>query len=194
MVAVIAAAEKVGMGVFAWKMEFARDLQRLGGDRPHGMEEYRQVFGEGFVRELPGRYGLHLAGRALETFREVLAGKPSEEIVVAAGRPCGEMGQTGHFHIDLYGNYVFTSCVGVAMACSDLGRPVEREKYPHLYLLGSEGLAGLYRVATEQGFSPRRRYVNRCDLCEDVRRYLVREKKVRSADLQPVGFYEEMGK
>lgn len=191
--AVIDACRDIKMGLFAWKMEFAPEITRFDEGKTHKLDEYRALFGDGYITALPGRYGLNMNGRALETFRPGMPAQSAEAILARCPRPCGEMWQTSHFHVDLYGNYVFTSCVGLSIACEDLGKPVTGEVYPFLHLLATEGLAGLYRHAVaSHAFEPARRYVSKCDLCLDIRRYLVNHRGKRSADLQPVGFYEDM--
>lgn len=187
--AVIEAAQRVGMRLFAWKMEFAPDITRMDESRPHKLGEYAKLFGEEYIAELPGRYGLHMNGRALDTFRETHAGRSAQQVLQKTNAPCSEMWQTSHFHIDLYGNYVFTSCVGMAVACEDLGAKLDPAKYPHLQMLTGGGVGALYEHAVRKhGFVAREKYVNKCDLCQHVRKHLVM-KGERAADLQPVEFY-----
>lgn len=191
--AAMTACREVGMGLFAWKMEFAPEITQFDEATTHKLDEYRNAFGEDYVRELPGRYGLNMNGRALQTFGPDLPGHSPEAILTTCHKPCNEMWQTSHFHIDLFGNYIFTSCIGLTLACEDLGRPIDAGKYPYLTALASDGLPGLYReAATNHAFMPAQSYVSKCDMCNDIRRHLVINRSVDSPDLQPVGFYQDM--
>jgi hypothetical protein len=187
--AVIEAAQRVGMRLFAWKMEFAPDILQMDENKRHSLDEYGRRFGQEYIADLPGRYGLTMNGRAIDTFAPMYASKPADEILARCRRPCQEMWQTSHFHIDLYGNYVFTSCVGMAVSCEDLGEDLDPSKYPHLQMLSDGGVHRLYEYAKEHfAFTPRNAYVNKCDLCQHLRKHLV-SCGVNSADLQPAEFY-----
>ncbi len=185
--AVMAVARQVKMGLFAWKMEFAPDVTQFDEAETHTLEEYSQRFGEEYIDGLPSRYGLNMNGRALDTFRDRLRKHPTEQIIAESNAPCPEMWQTSHFHIDLYGNYVFTSCVGLSLAVEDLGKPVEKAKYPYLAILHERGLAELFQEAKRQGFLAKPAYASKCDLCLYARTYLARLEP--SSDLQPAEFY-----
>ena len=190
--AVLAACRATGMRTFPWTTEYVPEISQLDENKPHKLAEFKQHFGEDFVRTIPQRYSLNLNGRCLETFRDELPGIALQRILDAARRPCSEMWQNSHFHIDLHGNYVLTSCVGLACSADDLGRPLGAQKYPWLNLLHNDGLAGLHQRATDEyAFTPRQTYLNKCDLCQHIRQHLVINQAINSPDLQPVGFYRE---
>ena len=75
----------------------------------------------------------------------------------------------------------------------DLGQPLPEGKYPLLDRLFTNGIRGLHDLATRDcGYLPRPDgYLNHCDLCTDIRRYLARLTGDRFAELAPVGFYAE---
>ncbi len=190
--AVLATCRATGMRTFPWTTEYVPEISQLDEAKPHKLAEFKQHFGEDFLRTIPQRYSLNLNGRCLETFRDELPGIPPQRILAETRRPCSEMWQSSHFHIDLHGNYVLTSCVGLACRADDLGRPLAAQKYPWLNLLHNEGLAGLYQRATDEyAFTPRPTYLNKCDLCQHIRQHLVIDRGISSPDLQPVGFYRE---
>lgn len=188
----IAACSATGMGIFPWTMEYLSEIGDLDQGQPHMLGEYKNIFGEGFVRQMRLRYGVHMNGRALDTFRGEMPGEPAEDILLQTILPCDEMWQSAHFHIDLYGKYIPTACVGMGIDCADVGEPLDENKYPWMSLLSEQGLRGLYMTASsEHGFVQRPRYLNKCDLCQDIRRHLVMERNITSSDLHPRGYYEE---
>lgn len=190
---VLEACRETGMRIFPWTTEYVPEISRLDENKPHKFAEFKAVFGDDFVKRIPSRYSLNLNGRALDTFRDLMPAVPVERILSETRRPCGEMWQNSHFHIDLHGNFVFTACVGMACRVDDLGHPLSCQKYPWTNLLHNEGLPALCRTAQrDHGFTPQKTYLNKCDLCQDIRRHLVIEKKIDSPDLQPIGYYKEM--
>ena len=69
---VMDAARSAGVGVFPWVADFITDLGAFDSARSHSLSEYEERFGEGYLRDIPGRYWIHMGGRALETFRPIL--------------------------------------------------------------------------------------------------------------------------
>ena len=96
-----------------------------------------------------------------------------------------------HFHFDLFGNYIPGLCSGLAIHCDDLGHRISPEKYPILHTLYQEGIKGFYDcVTSEYRFESSEGYISKCNLCFDLRRYLVVSKGMNSRELQPKGIYE----
>lgn len=96
-----------------------------------------------------------------------------------------------HFHLDLFGNYIPGLCSGLAIARDDLGKPIRPEEYPILTSLFHSGINGLYDFACEEhGFAASGHYLRKCDLCFEIRRYLVLERSLKARELQPRSFYE----
>ena len=102
-----------------------------------------------------------------------------------------ELSETSHFHIDLYGNYIPGLCSGLALFRDDLGKPLPAEKYPLLSALFQSGIRGLAEMAQyEYGYSPLRdNYINKCDVCNEIRTFFVCGDLLTAPDLQPVEFY-----
>ena len=90
-----------------------------------------------------------------------------------------------------YAFEIFTCCSGLAISSTDLGTRLSRDRYPILVKLYSKGICGLVSMATEMfGFSPQRNnYINKCDLCMEVRTFLTMQDKRISAELAPEEFY-----
>ncbi len=188
---VIAVCRQRGMQVFPWVQGFIDDLKRLDPDRPHRFSEYMEVFGENYLQEIPSRYWINFRGRAVDLFRPVFGVTPLKKILNQNRGSCTELLETGHFHFDPYGNYIPGLCTGLSIHYSDLGRPLDQEKYPFLTLLCEEGINGLAERAIDRyGFTPRDGYLSKCDLCHDIRKFFVLKKGVTSNDLKPFYYYE----
>ena len=189
---VMDAAARAGVRVFPWVAEFVADLSGFDPSRPHALVEYEKRFGKDYLSGILRRYWIHLGGRALETFRPMLRARTLEHVLREQPEDCSrELGDTSHFHVDLFGNYIPGLCAGLAVACEDLGRPLAKETYPLLTRLFAKGIRGFYEMAAADfGFRPSREgYIGKCDLCTDIRRFLVSRGYDRSSELSPEGFY-----
>jgi hypothetical protein len=189
---VIDACRRSGIQVFPWVNAFVRDLSRLDIRRPHAMSEFEAAYGSDYLKRIPDRYWIHLGGRALQTFRPVYPRHPLEHVLEKSPPNCSRaLGDTSHFHIDLYGNYIPGLCAGLALAMEDLGGPFSAEAYPLLHRLATAGIRGLYEMAVQDcGFVPQRSaYLNHCDVCSEIRGVLSRLGNGRFRELAPAGHY-----
>ncbi|NLI61454.1 MAG: radical SAM protein [Clostridiales bacterium] len=185
----IEACSKVNMGVFPWLMDFWNDLDTFDDSKPHSLEEYADLFGEDYLRKLPKRYGLNIRGRALKTYKSILEMEPFDRIIKNSS-PCSLLSGIHHFHVDLYGNFIPQSCAGLSIKLSELWQGADPKKYPIFYRLDSVGIRGLVELAVEEyGYSPKAEYAGECDLCHDIRSYLVLDQEVDLPDLQPTDHY-----
>jgi len=102
-----------------------------------------------------------------------------------------ELSDTSHFHFDLFGNYIPGLCSGLSIQINNLGEPLAADQYPYLSALYHSGITGFFDFACDSfGFHPvQSAYLNKCDLCTEIRSFLVTQRNVRSADLNPVAFY-----
>ena len=189
----IAACNRHGMEVFPWRMEFWGDLEAAGDDAAvHSLEEYEEIFHKDYKLMLAKRYGLNPRGRALQTYKEYLEDQPIEDILDHSS-PCRELLGVNHFHVDLYGNFVPPACSGLSLDLRDAVRGVDPEKYKVFCALATNGIKGLYEFAAEHhGYTPKDFYKGKCDLCYNMREYLVLEKNLELPDLQPIGHYKYM--
>ncbi|NLC44433.1 MAG: radical SAM protein [Clostridiales bacterium] len=186
----IEACRKANMGVFHWLSEFWADLDSMDDQKTHSLEEYGEVFGQEYLTDLPGRYGLSLKGRAFHTYRSRIKVEPLQQILENSS-PCRLLSGTHHFHVDLYGNFIPQSCPGFSINLEDLAKGADPEKYKILSELSSSGIHSMLDVAiSNYGYKPKSKYAGKCDLCYDIRRYLVLEKSHDLPDLQPKGHYE----
>jgi hypothetical protein len=191
---VMDAAAKAGVRIFPWVAEFVPDLSGLDRSRTHALSEFEQRYGEDYLRGILGRYWIDMGGRALETFRPVLRTKTLEHFLRENTGGCArELTDTSHFHLDLFGSFIPGLCSGLAIARADLGRALAEAKYPLLTRIGSKGIRGLYEMAiAEYGFVPAREgYIDKCDLCTEIRFFLVQEGYDQSEELSPREFYSQ---
>jgi hypothetical protein len=189
---VIEAARKAGVGIFPWVADFISDLSQFDPGRTHSLDEYRQKFGKNYLKRILQRYWIHFGGRALETFRPLLGNKSWQQILDENPGGCAaEISDTSHFHIDLFGNYIPGLCSGLAMFRDDLGKRLSRETYPILTTLFQRGIRGIAQKAGDiAAYRPQKnRYINKCDLCTEVRTFLVLQDFKESRELNPVEFY-----
>lgn len=178
-----------GIGVFAWKEAFFDELDAMGEDAPHTLEEWSSRFGEGNLASLIQRYGLGLKGRALATFRPWLEQMPLERILQASA-PCKELAGPYHFHLDLFGNFIPQSCQGLSLSFEDIRQGVTTAAYPVFSRLYEDGIGSLLSYArAEHGFAPATTYVGKCDLCWAIRKHLVLTCRLDLPDLRPAGHY-----
>ena len=189
---VIEAARQVGVAIFPWISDFISDLSQFDPAKSHTLDEYRQVYGDNYLMQILQRYWIHLGGRSLETFRLLLGKKTFQQII--ADNPAGceaELTDTSHFHIDLFGNYIPGLCSGLAIFREELGTPLSNDKYPILINLYEKGIRGLFEFAEgNYAFSPQRiNYINKCDLCTEIRTHLIKNDYNNSNELYPAEFY-----
>ncbi len=190
---VINAARKTGISIFPWISDFMKDLSELDATGTHALAEYEALFGQDYIRNLPQRYWIHMGGRALKTFRPYLANKSAEQILKDNARSCAaELTDTGHFHLDLFGNYIPGLCSGLSINREDLSQPLTADKYPVLSTLFAKGIRGIFEMARDAfNFTPAKSvYINKCDLCTEIRTLFVQHHFGGPAELNPKEFYQ----
>ncbi len=190
---VIEAARQTGIVIFPWISEFIADLSELDAGSTHSLKEFEERFGRAYIERLLQRYWIHMGGRALETFRPYLAEKSAQETCDENSGGCAaELLNTRHFHLDLFGNYIPGLCAGLSIKRDDLGKPLRKAKYPVLTTLFEKGIRGIFNRAQEEfNYTPANDgYINKCDLCTEIRTFFVHNNFGGAAELNPKEFYK----
>jgi hypothetical protein len=192
---VIDAGRKTGMGLFPWINDFYKDLSIFDPNTTHTFEEFSKKFGKDYLVSTLGRYWVHMGGRAIETFRKILPGSSIRKILEDNPGSCkSELSDTTHFHMDLFGSYIPGLCSGIGVEIKDLGKALPKEKYPVLTTLAALGIRGLYDMASnEYDYQPKRNlFLNKCDLCTQIRKFLVTTTSESFKEFVPFNFYSEI--
>jgi hypothetical protein len=187
---VIDACYRTGVKIFPWIYEFYDYVNSFDDRSAHQLSEYRQKFGDEYISSAAWHYHLSIRGRALNLLRPWQIKFSAGEIVEASRGGCRELADTGHFHMDLFSNYVPGLCAGLSIQVEDLGKQLDPQKYNFLTALFAEGIGKLFNIAQDEyGFTPRPEYTSKCDLCTDIRSFLVTQKSIDTPDLQPLEHY-----
>ncbi len=185
---VVNACREAGVNPLIWTDDFFHIFKQLDPEKTYSINELEKVIGRKALHGMIASYWIHPGGRALETFFGT--GMSCQEILVEFSGGCKELLDTSHFHIDLYGNYIPGLCSGLAIRLEDLGRPIDPKRYPLISILYEEGICGLYRYASEKGFSAdKEQYGSKCSLCFKMRKFLL-EKGEHLLELAPSPHYK----
>ncbi len=193
---VIKACEAIGINVYPWINSFIKDLSQFNTNKTHSIEAFKEKFGQDYLTNVLHRYWIHMGGRALDTFRSVLVNRSPWQIIDENSGGCAyELSDTSHFHIDLFGNYIPGLCSGLSILAEDLGKPLSEKQYPIILTLVSSGIKGIYEFASKEfAYSPARSgYINKCDLCTEIRTFLVHNASEDLSELKPKEFYLKTG-
>ncbi|MDJ0624304.1 MAG: radical SAM protein [Desulfocapsaceae bacterium] len=194
---VLDACQSSGMQVFPWKSDFIPDIRAMDENQTHSMADFEKAFGPNYLQSTLERYWIHLGGRALTTMAHAYPLYSVEEIMEKSPANCANsLADTSHFHIDLYGKYIPGLCAGLVIDMNDLGRPLSPGKYPLLEQLTAGGINELHNLASNEfGFSPQKKdYLNHCELCTEIRCFLINDSKLQFRELNPGGFYAEFAR
>jgi hypothetical protein len=188
---VIQACKEADINVFPWISEFYPEIAAFDDRTTHPVSAYEEKYGDNYLSMIPSRYWIHFGGRALKTFSRAYGTRSYQDTLTANQGGCRELLDVSHFHFDLYGNYIPGLCSGLAIRCDHVGTALSEKDYPFLNTLFHEGIGGFGDLAVSKyGFEASREYLSKCDLCFEIRKYLVLQVGVNSRELQPEGFYE----
>ena len=187
----IKACRNSGVGIIGWTWELLNDIESFEERSVHTLEEYEERFGEEYLASLAQRYWISHGGRALEFLGKLQRKKTIPRLLSQNSGGCSELGSGDHFHFDLFGNYIPGLCAGWSIRSEDLLCGITSQKYPLLNLMYRSGIRGLLNFAMEEfGFEVSRgTYFSKCELCYEIRKFLVIEAKLSSHELCPVEHY-----
>lgn len=185
------ACTSCSISISGWRWDFFGDIDILDDQVPHSLDEYEATFGDGYIYQLAGNYNLKQGGRALDLFSSFERGMTIQSILSKNRGGCLELEDTSHFHIDLFGNYIPGLCAGLSIRMDDIGKVLSRQDYPVLTTLRNEGIGGLFDFVRDvYGFEPAKPvYISKCDLCYEIRSFLINTEKILSPELRPYEHY-----
>lgn len=187
------ACSACNINISGWIWEFFGDVDIFDDKLPHSLDEYEAMFGEEYVIQLTKKYHLSHGGRALELRSSLERGKSLQALLTQNKDGCIEITDTSHFHIDLFGNYIPGLCAGLSIRMEDLGKELTRPEYPLITTLAKDGINGLLDYARDiYGFEPERPvYISKCELCYEIRSFLINTEKILSHELRPYEHYQQ---
>lgn len=187
----IYACEKTGIYPFFWISEFIPEISCLDNSCVHSLEEYENLFGSDYILQALNRYKVCPGGRALDILSKYRKRYSIRKLFNEFSSGCNELSCIDHFHFDLFGNFIPGLCSGLSIKPDDLGKEISTEKYPIISCLYSKGIKGLFYYAMEEhGYiANKSSYFSKCELCFEIRKFLVVEEKISSIELQPAEHY-----
>lgn len=169
----IDACNQTGFGYFLWHQQYLNILSKSGLDTsvPWSRKELESILGRDYIWNTAQNYGITFGGRAQCIEKEYLELRSIESIIDSM--ICPSLLSTGHFHVDLYGNYIPPSCTGIVIPLSEASSEIDLDKYPVLRALLKGGVSALLDYAERKGFHPNSSgYTSKCSLCIDIRQWL----------------------
>jgi hypothetical protein len=179
-----------GQNVMVYQLEYYRRFKQLGIRDRLSLDEYRALTGETVSRQAE----FFLQGRAATSQRHAVPAHPARRFFGAPCRPA--FLRSWHNHFDNYGHYLPGYCGGISLGSwleldQTLQAGIDPDVQPVLALLAAEDVEGLLGFARARGYVERAEgYVSKCDLCLDLRRYLVAQGDY--PELAPRAFYERL--
>lgn len=184
------AAEKIGMNILIWDNEFYPEVAAFDPSKKHSLKKYIKKYGENYISRIAQRFNITFSGRSFEIYEKHLPKSTTSEILRNNPSCQKEIETKNHFHIDPDGNFTFPFTQGLSIHYSDLGKAIDKVKYPLISLVYEEGINGLYRLAkSKYGFKAKEQYLSKCHLCHHIRSFLVNDAAIKTNDLRPLAFY-----
>ena len=162
---------KEGFGYFLWQERFLRMLQHVNPDVPHDRIALEKSISKDYIFDTATIYGIRMGGRAIQIEQEYSSCKPLESLL--SEKPCLDLVSTGHFHIDMYHQFIPPGCTGLALPLKEVVNGIEPGGYPVYESLYFGGVTALYKLALEYGFvADEKGYTSSCTLCFFIRKFL----------------------
>ena len=183
--------EVFGRNVMVYQLEYYHLFRRLGIKKKISEEDSLNIIQTEYHS---AHVEFFMMGRAVNRLRD---SHPAYRAAAFFRQPCRpEFLRSWHNHFDNYGNLLPGYCGGISLGSwsqieSLMEEGIDLEEHPILSFLIAEDMEGLFNFARGLGYEESERgYVSRCDLCLDLRRYLVSRGDFR--ELAPRDFYEHV--
>jgi hypothetical protein len=184
--------EVFGPNVMVYQLEYYHRFKALGIRDRIPLQDYTQLTGH---EDLADRVELFLMGRASHQLRAFYPTYPAHAFFDEPCRP--SFLRNWHNHFDNYGNFMPGYCGGISLGhWRDMERltneGIDLEDHSVLSFLVAEDMQGLLLFAQDFGYQESRNgYLSKCDLCLDLRKYLVARHDFE--ELSPEEFYTQLG-
>jgi len=178
-----------GQNVFVYQREYDALFRELGIRGKLALCDYMERAQE---REL--WVEMFLMGRAARKLRSYYPRYPARRFYAQPCQP--PFLRPWHNHFDNYGNLIPGYCGGISLGNwyeidALIANGIDLDERPTLTYLIREDVRGLLRYATGLGYAEREDgYLSKCDLCLDIRSYLVTVGDY--PELTPRAFYERL--
>jgi hypothetical protein len=180
-----------GRNVMVYQAAYYDRFKQLGIKERIPLEDYIALTQR---ERLAEHVELFLMGRATRQLRDFYPRYPARRFFDEPCRPT--FLRDWHNHFDNYGNFMPGYCGGLSLGhWRDLDTLVEEgialDEHPVLRFLIAEDIQGLLDFAGDFGYRETEEgYLSKCDLCLDVRTYLVSQRDFE--ELRPREFYERL--
>lgn len=172
-----------GRNVVVYQLAYYHRFRQLGIQERIPLEDYIELTqGERLTEQVE----LFLMGRGTRQLREFYPTYPAHSFF---DQPCQPpFLRNWHNHFDNYGNLMPGYCGGISLGdwknLDALVREgIDLDEHPVLGFLIAKDMMGLFHFAEDQGYEEfPEGYVSKCDLCLDLRSYLV-----STADFEELG-------
>ena len=183
--------EVFGANVMVYQMEYYKRFKRLGIRKKIPLTDYLSL---ARIESLTSEVELFLMGRAAIQLKAMYPKHPPQYFFSQSCLP--SFFRDWHNHFDNYGNIMPGYCGGISLGdwhqLDDLIEDgIDLDKRPILSFLIDENMKGLYGFAKDLGYREHEEgYISKCDLCLDLRTYLISQKDF--PELRPLEFYEHL--
>ena len=158
-------------GYFLWQDRFLSMMKQVSPGVAHDRASLEENISKDYIYRTATAYGIRIGGRAINIEMEYSTCKPMESLLHST--PCSDLVGTGHFHVDMYNQFIPPGCTGLVLPMAEVVRGIPAGKYPIYEALSQGGVAALYTLACSLDFIPDEEgYTSSCALCFFIRKYL----------------------
>jgi len=159
-------------GYFLWQDRFLPMMEHVSPETAHNRAALENSIDKDYIYNTATTYGIRIGGRAINIEMEYSTCKPMENLLKTS-KPCFDLVSTGHFHVDMYNQFIPPGCTGLILPMGEVIRGIAPKKYPVYEALYQGGVVALYNLARPLGFIPDKAgYTSRCALCFFIRKFL----------------------